>query len=219
MTPSIQVTSLSAFRNEDFDVLIDEDISELDLTRTRVHEIQHQVSEELTIASRGQRLTWIGGLFLFDEVSRMPSSVLFPESGVDYRFDPRVDADATAIFGQASVGLTSRMTVTAGLRYTHERKTMANSGGLYTLDVPATLLPGSSFAFTDAISHDAWTPKVRSGHARPRKRAGVRAPRRVGSKAVGSAPRQPRPGSDSRRSSPGAMRAGSRQMSEAAEPG
>ena len=63
LTPSIQVTSLSAFRNEDFDVLIDEDISELDLTRTRVHEIQHQVSEELTIASRNQRITWVGGCF------------------------------------------------------------------------------------------------------------------------------------------------------------
>ena len=51
------------------------------------------------------------------------------------------------------------MSVTAGLRYTHERKTMDSSGGLHLLDLPATLVPGSSFAFTDAISHDAWTPK------------------------------------------------------------
>ncbi len=159
VTPSIQVTSLSAFRNEDFDALFDEDISELDIYRTRVHEIQHQVSEELTIASRNQRVTWIGGLFLFDEVSRMPSSVRLPQPGIDYRFDPRVDADAGAIFGQASARLTSRVTATAGLRYTHERKTIDNSGGLYTLDAQASLVPGSSYAYTDAISNDAWTPK------------------------------------------------------------
>ena len=159
LTPSIQVTSLSAFRNEDYDVLIDEDITELDLDRTRVHEIQHQVSEELTIASRSQQVTWIAGLFLFDEVSRMPSSVQLPEFGVDYQFDPRVDADASAIFGQASARLTSRVTATAGLRYTHERKTIDNSGGLYTLDAQAILLPDSSYAYTDAISDDAWTPK------------------------------------------------------------
>jgi iron complex outermembrane recepter protein len=159
VTPSIQVTSLSAFRNEDFDVLFDEDISELDIDRTRVHEIQHQVSEELTIASRNQRVTWIGGLFLFDEVSRMPSSVRLPQMGIDYRFDPRVDADASALFGQASARLTSRVTATAGLRYTHERKTIDNSGGLYILDTQAGLVPGTAYAYTDAISNDAWTPK------------------------------------------------------------
>jgi iron complex outermembrane receptor protein len=159
LTPSIQVTSLSAFRNEDFDALFDEDISELDVYRTRVHEIQHQVSEELTIASRNQRVTWIGGLFLFDEVSRMPSSVRVPQAGIDFQFDPRVDADASAIFGQASAQLTSRVTATAGLRYTHERKTIDNSGGLYVLDAQAALVPGSAYAYTDAISNDAWTPK------------------------------------------------------------
>jgi iron complex outermembrane recepter protein len=151
--------NLSAFRNEDFDVLFDEDISELDIDRTRVHEIQHQVSEELTIASRNQRVTWIAGLFLFDEVSRMPSSVLLPQSGVDYRFDPRVDVDASAIFGQASARLTSRVTATAGLRYTHERKTIDNSGGLYILNTQAALVSGTAYAYTDAISSDAWTPK------------------------------------------------------------
>ena len=64
----------------------------------------------------------------------------------------------SAVFGQATVALTSACAATAGLRYTHERKTIDNSGGLYAVDAPATLAAGS-VRYTDAISHDAWTPK------------------------------------------------------------
>ena len=46
----MRLTSLSAFRKLDFDVVVDGDASELDLDISRVHEIQHQVSEEVTVA-------------------------------------------------------------------------------------------------------------------------------------------------------------------------
>jgi iron complex outermembrane recepter protein len=52
------------------------------------------------------------------------------------------------------------MSATAGLRYSSERKTIANAGALFPLDVPAGPVPGSAYEYTDAISHDAWTPKV-----------------------------------------------------------
>jgi iron complex outermembrane receptor protein len=48
--------------------------------------------------------------------------------------------------------------ITAGLRYTHERKTIDNRIEFYTIDAPITLLPGA-VAFTDAIADDAWSPK------------------------------------------------------------
>ena len=64
-TPAIRLTSLSAFRQVDFDVQVDGDISELDQTVSHVHEIQHQLSQEVTVASRAPRLTWLAGLFLF----------------------------------------------------------------------------------------------------------------------------------------------------------
>lgn len=159
LTPSITLTSLTAFRQVDVEVLFDEDISELDLTVTHVNEMQHQVSEEVTVASRNSRLTWIGGLFFFSEADRMPFSFVAPIPRLDYRIDPRVDAKAGALFGQATFGLTARVAATAGLRYTHERKTIENAGGLYTAAPPITPVPGSSYAYNDGISHDAWTPK------------------------------------------------------------
>ena len=158
LTPSMRLTSLSAFRKLDFDVVVDGDASELDLDISRVHEIQHQISQEVTVTSRHPRLTWIAGLFLFDEADREPSSTIVPEARVEFRLDPRVNADAGAVFGQATVSLTSRVSATAGLRYTHERKTIDNAGGLYTADAPVTLL-SDSYSYADAISHDAWTPK------------------------------------------------------------
>ena len=158
LTPSLTLTSLSAYRNLDFDVVVDGDASELDLDISRVHELQHQLSEELTVASRNARVTWVAGLFLFGERDREPSSTVLPGPRLEFRLEPDVDADANAAFGQATVSLTRRLSATAGLRYTHERKTIENSGGLYTADSPATLL-SDSYSYTDAISHDAWTPK------------------------------------------------------------
>ena len=159
LTPSIRATSLTAFRRRRFqNALADTDISELDLSASRAHEIQHQFSEEVTVASRNPRLTWIAGLFLFGEADRQPTSLYAPAARLETRVDPRVEAEASAVFGQATFALTPRVAVTTGLRYTHERKTIDNAGGNYAIDSPTTLLSGS-YSYTDAISDDAWTPK------------------------------------------------------------
>ena len=159
VAPSIQLTSLTAFRKMDFDMLVDEDISELDLNAARLHEIQHQVSEEVTVARKDPKLAWVAGLFFFGEADREPSSIFVRQARLEARLDPRVESDAAAGFGQATLSLTPRLAMTAGLRYTHERKTIDNAGGLYTVDAPITLQSNSSYAYSDAISHDAWTPK------------------------------------------------------------
>ena len=123
LTPAIRLTSLTAFRQVDFDVLIDGDISELDLTASHVHELQHQVSEEVTVAYRGPRVTWVTGLFFFGEVDRQPSSIFARGPRLENRLDPRVEAGAKRRV-RPSDGRCSRLAwpSTAGLRYTHERK-------------------------------------------------------------------------------------------------
>ena len=158
LTPSIRATSLTAFRGVDFKTLGDTDITELDLSVSRAHEVQHQFSEEITVTSQSPRLTWVAGLFLFGEADRQPTSLYAPTARVETRVDPRVEAEASAVFGQASFALTPHVAVTTGLRYTHERKTIDNAGGNYAIDSPTTLLSGS-YSYSDAISDDAWTPK------------------------------------------------------------
>ena len=80
--------------------------------------------------------------------------------GVNNQLDPDVDSRSRAVFGQATVNLTSRLSGTAGLRYTHEDKSIVNGGRLVTLDTPSVVVAGSAYDYADSISHAAWTPKL-----------------------------------------------------------
>ena len=140
---------------------MDADITELNLLTTHQHERQHQLSEEITISHQQPRLTWVGGVFLFDESDHQTFWVDQPAARIQVRLDPRVDATSRAVFGQATVGLTSRLSATAGVRYTHEGKDIDNAGG--TLRPRCSVLrrfPGRSTAIPIPSRTDAWTPKV-----------------------------------------------------------
>jgi iron complex outermembrane receptor protein len=146
LSPDTTLTSLTAYRKLDYDLLSDTDITELELTASHVHEIQHQWSEELTLAGQRPGRSWVAGLFLFDDVDAQPTSILLGGPRLENRLDPRVETTSAAAFGQATIGLTRRLSATAGLRYTRERKTIDNDGTLYTQDVPAQLRAGSAYS-------------------------------------------------------------------------
>jgi iron complex outermembrane receptor protein len=160
LTPSTTLVSLTAFRTLDFEFFVDADVSELNLLTTHQHELQHQLSEEITISHQSPRLTWVGGVFLFGEADRQNFWVDQPAAGFQVRLAPHVDASSRALFGQATVGLTPRLSATAGVRHTHEEKDIDNSGGRYSLDTPDQAVPGSVYDYTDSITHSAWTPKI-----------------------------------------------------------
>jgi iron complex outermembrane receptor protein len=157
--PETTLTSLTALRKVDYDVLADTDASELDLLATNVHEIQHQWTEELTASGRHSGRTWVAGAFLMGDVDRQPSSIRLGTPRLENRLDPEVRSTSGSLFGQATIALTSRLSATGGLRYTRERKTIDNAGGFYAFAAPDVLLPGA-FKYTDSMSHAAWTPKV-----------------------------------------------------------
>ena len=158
--PSTRLTSLTAYRALDYHLIVDGDITELDLTVSDVHDIQYQWSEEVTVAHERPGLSWIGGLYLFEEDDRQPTRVRLGGLRVDNQLNPVVDAQARAAFGQGTINLTKRVSATAGLRFTHEAKSIVNSGRLFTLDTPFSLVPGSTYAYADSISHQAWSPKL-----------------------------------------------------------
>lgn len=159
LTPRTRLTSLSAYRELDYDREVDTDITELDLNATHIHEMQHQVSEEATVSHRRNSFTSVAGVFLFEEVDRQPTTIRMAGANRQTLLDPRVHARSAALFGQTTVRPTRRLSATAGLRYTRERKAIDNSGGMWTLGMPDMLIPASSYAYADAISHAAWTPK------------------------------------------------------------
>jgi iron complex outermembrane recepter protein len=161
LSPQVLLTNLTAFRKIDYDLLlVDADSTELEVLAARNHEIQHQWSEELTIAGSRPRRSWVTGVFLFGDQDREPVTIWLGGPRLVSSLDPEVRSRSGAVFAQATFGLTHGVSATAGLRYTRERKTIDNTGRLDTQGVPPLLIPDSSYTYSDAIAHDAWTPKL-----------------------------------------------------------
>jgi iron complex outermembrane receptor protein len=160
LTPSTTLVSLTAYRNLNYEFFVDADITELNLLTTHNHERQHQLSEEITLSHQQPRLAWVGGLFLFKEADHQTFWVDQPQARIETVLDPHVDASSRAAFGQATVALTSRLSATAGVRYTSEGKDIDNGGGRYVLDPPYAAVPGTVYGFADSMSNSAWTPRV-----------------------------------------------------------
>jgi len=160
LAPATTLVSLTALRALDYEFLADSDSTELDLITTHQHEWQHQLSQEITISHQQPRLTWVGGMFLFGESDHQTIWSDQPAGPFERRLDPRVDATSRAVFGEATVGLTSRLRATGGIRYTHEGKAIDNAGGRYALEVLNLPIPGTVYGYSDSIADSAWTPKI-----------------------------------------------------------
>jgi outer membrane receptor protein involved in Fe transport len=125
---STTLTSLTAYRTSNFRFFIDADGTELRLQTSDVPDVQRQVSHEVTLVQRTEKLTWIGGLFFFDEHNQGQVEITFCPA-VQRRPFARNDVKAGALFGQATYRLTRRVSVTGGVRYTGEQKDLANTAG------------------------------------------------------------------------------------------
>ena len=137
------LTSLTAYRDGNRRLFVDSDTTELAVATTRTSSAERQVSQEVTLAGRTARVTWIAGGFWFDE------RILAPiELTSQFRGDSTIDTDAWALFGQARYVLPARVALTGGLRYSHEREEGHGiTQGLRSSDVMAAAADG------------AWTPK------------------------------------------------------------
>jgi iron complex outermembrane receptor protein len=64
---TISVNSLTAWRGSDDRFFVDADATELRVSALRLSDVQHQISQEVTLVHRSPAFTWIGGAFFFDE--------------------------------------------------------------------------------------------------------------------------------------------------------
>ena len=154
------LTSLTASRRSDTRFFIDPDATELSVATTLAPDVQDQFSQELTLAGRTPKLTWIGGAFFFDEHDDGPVRITqFGPPAIQIRPFATVDANAWALFGQATYRVSSHVSLTGGFRYSDEQKETHNVGGVYRLDTGVLANPASFYDFTDRATYDAWTPK------------------------------------------------------------
>ena len=141
------LTSITAWRYWHFDPLQDSDGTPLDVIQVNVAQTRdHQFSQELRLASAPGKFTWQIGGYLFHQVLRdhfilnqfgndagsfyttyarlanPNAAAIVIAPGSQYLDDVYTTVDSIATFGQANYEITDRLTLTAGIRYTHDRR-------------------------------------------------------------------------------------------------
>lgn len=123
LAEGITLRSLSAWRGFDGSIEADADSSSIPLFRNLIAPIrQRQVSEELSLVGKSDRIDWIVGAYYFHERNREPLTLTIFPFGVSHVQRPLLKARSLAAFGQVEFHMTEALSVIAGLRYTAERK-------------------------------------------------------------------------------------------------
>ncbi len=175
LSDAFTLTSITSWRKLDPDFFIDIDASEAELGDVFVGLDQRQFSQEVQLKWNSDQFSGVFGLFYLNEnvASRQEAYAddLFTFLGGPVSFTRFItDNQSTksyAAFGQATYEFTDRLSLTAGLRYTHEERrynrfttTASSFAGLNGIafrfpdNLPAPLNA------SDTAEFDAWTPSL-----------------------------------------------------------
>ena len=142
----VNLTAVSAWRRLYFRPYNDGDYSPLPIDRIGYDVDVDQYSQELRLASaKGRTIEWtVGAYYLHEDVESRLRYIFYSDAtafvvspalpaallnGVEYDKDGRLHIDSLAGFGQATVNLAPSFSITAGLRYTDEKKSVHVIGG------------------------------------------------------------------------------------------
>jgi len=161
------LTSITAYRWWDWDPANDGDATGLPVvTKSQQANHQRQFSQEVRLASRGDnRIDYVIGAYYFWQIIRGNGAVAYGSAAPNWYLPTTAaavanaalngfEADSTstptthsaAVFGQATWNATSRLKLTLGLRYTHEKKEGAYNQLWVAGTDPSTLSPAAGAA-------------------------------------------------------------------------
>jgi iron complex outermembrane receptor protein len=166
------LTSISAWRSWHFSPLQDSDGTPLDIIQVNVAQTKtDQYSQELRLSSGPGRFNWQIGGFLFHSdltdhfilnqfgfdasnfyttyarLANPNAAAINIAPGSQYLDDVRTSVDSIAGFGQANFEVTPRLTLTAGVRYTSDKR-----WGRSDTSTVGTPNPGTSIPFHYNVS-------------------------------------------------------------------
>lgn len=151
VTEAINLKSITAYRRTQFAAGVDFDGSPIVLAETSQSLDQKQFSQELQLNGEAfsDRLDWLFGLYYFDESIFENTSFSGGEGIVQVVGPNDIDNQAFAAFGHFNVNVTDRFSLTAGIRYSYEDKTLFGgqrdeNSSTTKLGVPAFLHPDPS---------------------------------------------------------------------------
>jgi len=152
------LTSISGYRDTEFQNQADEDYAPLDISSSAIGEQSDHFSQEFRLASPAdERYDYVVGLYYFDQTNDSTTSArggaLFPVPNSAVTVPATVDVNSWAVFFHGSYQLTDKLQLTGGLRYTYEEKevdfTITDTTGLFT-----------NGSFQDDRDADDLSPKI-----------------------------------------------------------
>ena len=170
LSDALTLTSITSWRKLDPDLFVDIDASQAELGDVFVGIDQRQFSQEVQLKWDTEAFSGVFGLFYLNENIRSHQEAYADDLfGVPFTrlIDDAQNTRSYAAFGQATYRFTDRLSLTAGLRYTHEERTynrftttVSTFPGLNGLNFS---FPGSlpaPFNTDNRAEYDAWTPSV-----------------------------------------------------------
>jgi iron complex outermembrane receptor protein len=157
----VELVSISAYRELNAENQRDFDATPLVIAHFYDVFDQWQLSQELQLkgVAFDERLDWIVGAYYFKEKVDNLNDVAF--TPVSVRSGGLIDNESTALFTQATYDATTRLALTAGLRYTRDDKTFESGPYQYITEsrTPA-FTPGTPTLPKDpaTLETSEWTP-------------------------------------------------------------
>lgn len=135
---AVTLKSITGYREMDYDgAVVELDGTPLWLASGGLDTRYESFSQELQAAGKiGERLNYVAGLYYFWDKGFTSSPQSFFFGAVNYDTNWGGTTRAYAVYGQADYAITDQITLTAGLRYTKERKTIVRRSVL----LPDTVL-------------------------------------------------------------------------------
>ncbi len=130
----LTLTSITSVRKLDTTRTSDSDVGPLNLVASSGTSVQKQWSQELRVATnRKAALEYVAGLYLYEQKASATSLSTFgPAAPVLASIRNTtgntfgdINSKTAAVFGNADWNLSDRLTLTGGVRYTSEKKTLA----------------------------------------------------------------------------------------------
>lgn len=164
VSESLSLKSITAYREMDYDTHLDLDATALPLFGVFVDEDQSQFSQEIQgTYSADSGLSVVGGLYYLREHDITMSGIFGPAIAfVSNSINDQINRSYAA-YGQADIPLGDQLTLTAGLRYTHEEKDFDRVQEFFGADTPLVPNIGEGFRATDVQVTESWnnlSPKV-----------------------------------------------------------
>jgi iron complex outermembrane receptor protein len=142
---SMSLTSITAYDEYDWDHQQDTDHSPFDFWRVEDHQEGDSFSQEFRLSSNGgEQLNWLAGLYYYSATMKrgegqLPGYVSFGQvaglvlpgslpppltaaAGDTGIYDATWDQKSMAVYGQIDYAVNDKLTLLAGLRFTHEEK-------------------------------------------------------------------------------------------------